>query len=258
MKQSKIDDHLSISQGQAIIKLIVKKDKEKGFVKNLRPTSLLNVRIKILSISLAEKLKHPFLITSSNQAAYVENRCISDSDKLISDVIEMCDILDIPCYLVIMDIEKALDSLDHDFLLSVLKRKVLLNDQQLCVIKGEFSTPYFNLEIGARQGDPIAYLFIFALEVLFELIKNYAKIRGMTTFNHVFLYTAFADDSTFFLNDLFSVKNLIDTFKVYSLFSGLKANFSKCEITGLVCLKGVLETVCGLKSINLITGTIKI
>ena len=258
MKQSKIDDHLSISQGQAIIKLILKKDKEKGFVKNLRPTSLLNVLIKILSISLAEKLKHPFLITSSNQAAYVENRFISDSDKLISDVIEMCDILDIPCYLVIMDIEKALDSLDHDFLLSVLKRKVLLNDQQLCVIKGEFSTPYFNLEIGTRQGDPIAYLFIFSLEVLFELIKNNAKIRGMTTFNHVFLYTAFADDSTFFLNDLFSVKNLIDTFKVYSLFSGLKANFSKCEITGLVCLKGVLETVCGLKSINLITGTIKI
>ena len=259
MKQSKIDGHFSISQGQAIIKLIVKKDKEKGFVKNWRPISLLNVRIKILSILLAEKLKHPFLITSSNQAAYVENRCISDSDKLISDVIEMCDILDIPCYLVIMDIEKGLDSLDHDFLLSVLKRKVLLNDQQLCVIKGEFSTPYFNLEIGARQGDPmLAYLFIFALEVLFELIKNNAKIRGMTTFNHAFLYTAFADDSTFFLNELFSVKNLIHTFKVYSFFSGLKAKFSKCEITGLVCLKGVLETVCGLKSINLITDTIKI
>ena len=82
----------------------------------------------------------------------------------------------------------------------------------------------------------------------------------MTIFNHnhTFLYAAFADNSTFFLNDLLSVKNLIDTFKVFSLFLGLKPNFSKCEIAGLGSLKGVLEAVCGLKSINLTTGSIKI
>ena len=77
----------------------------------------------ILSKSLAEKLKSalPELI-SSNQTAYVKNRCISESGRLISDVIEMCDILDISGYLVTMDIEKAFDSLDHDFLLFVLKK----------------------------------------------------------------------------------------------------------------------------------------
>ena len=97
-----------------------------------------------------------------------------------------------------------------------------------------FTTPYFNLENGARQGHPIpAHLFIPTLEVLFELIKNNPDIRGITIFNHAVLYTTFADDSTFFLIDLLSVKNLIGTFKVYSLLSGLKANFSKCEIAGL-------------------------
>ena len=108
LKQSKIDGHLSISQRQAIIKLIAKKDRDKRFVKNWRPISLLNVDTKILSKSLAEKLKHvlPELI-SSNQTAYVKNRCISESGRLISDVIEMCDILDIPGYLVTMDIEKS-------------------------------------------------------------------------------------------------------------------------------------------------------
>ena len=83
-------------------------------------------------------------------------------------------------------------------------------------------------------------------------------LKGITIFNHAFLYTAFADDSTFFLDDLLSVKNLIDTFTVFSLFSGLEANFSKCEIAGLGSLKGVLETICSLKSINLTTNTIKI
>ena len=49
---------------------------------------------------------------------------------------------------------------------------------------------YFNLEKVARQGDPIsAYMFILALEVLFELIKSNADIRGITIFNHAFLYT---------------------------------------------------------------------
>ena len=104
----------------------------------------------------------------------------------------------------------------------------------------------------------MAYLFILALEVLFELIKNNADIRGIAIFNHAFLYTAFVDDSTFFLNGLLSVKNLIDTFTVFSLLSGLKTNFSKCEIAGLGSLKGVLEAVCGLKSVNLTTDTIKI
>ena len=126
----------------------MKKDRDKRFVKNWRPISLLNVDTKILSKSLAEKLKSalPELI-SSNQTAYVKNRCISESGRLISDVIEMCDILDISGYLVTMDIEKAFDSLDQDFLLFVLKKfgfgenfihwiKVLLNKQQSCVING--------------------------------------------------------------------------------------------------------------------------
>ena len=38
----------------------------------------------------------------------------------------------------------------------------------------------------------------------------------------------------------------------------MKTNFSKCEIAGLSYLKGVLEAVCKLKSINITTGTIKI
>ena len=101
----------------------MKKDRDKRFVKNWRPISLLNVDTKILSKSLAEKLKSalPELI-SSNQTAYVKNRCISESGRLISDVIEMCDILDISGYLVTMDIEKAFHTLDHDFLLFVLKK----------------------------------------------------------------------------------------------------------------------------------------
>ena len=58
LKQSKIDGNLSISQRQAVIKLIAKKYRDKRFVKNWWPISLLNVDTKILSKLLAEKLKN--------------------------------------------------------------------------------------------------------------------------------------------------------------------------------------------------------
>ena len=60
---------------------------------------LFPIDIKILSKSLAEKLKHVFPeLIASNQTASVKNRCTSESGRLISDVIEMSDILDIPGY----------------------------------------------------------------------------------------------------------------------------------------------------------------
>ena len=70
LKQSKINGHLSISETQAIIKLIAKKDRDKNFFKNWLPISLFNVDIKK---SLAEKLKHVLTeLISSNQTAYVK------------------------------------------------------------------------------------------------------------------------------------------------------------------------------------------
>ena len=75
---------------QAIIKLIEKKDRDKRYIKNWRPISLLNVDIKILSKALAKRLKEvlPCLI-SEQQTAYVRNRNIGESGRLISDIIEI-------------------------------------------------------------------------------------------------------------------------------------------------------------------------
>ena len=74
LKQSKIEGNISISQRQANIKLIVKKDRDKRFVKKWRTISLLNVYTKTLSKSLAEKQKNVLReLISSNQTAYVKN-----------------------------------------------------------------------------------------------------------------------------------------------------------------------------------------
>ena len=111
----------------------------------------------------------------------MENKWISESGRLISDIREICGKENISGYLVALDLEKAFHSLDQWFLSFVEWFKILLHDQHSCVINEGFATQYFTLKRGARQGDPIsAYLFIIALEVLFALIKNKVKERSYT------------------------------------------------------------------------------
>ena len=56
---------------------------------------------------------------NENQVAYVNNRFISESGRLISDVPEITNSLDIEGILMTVDIEKAFDSINHSFLMCV-------------------------------------------------------------------------------------------------------------------------------------------
>ena len=112
---------------------------------------------------------------------------------------------------------------------------MLLNIQQSCVINGDNNTPYFHLEKVTRKGDPVsAYLFNLALEVDFVL----------EIFKHDFLYSAYADDSIFFLRSVPSVKELNNSFSQFYNFSGLRANIGKkANKAGIGSLKWVKEAV---------------
>ena len=77
-------------------------------------------------------------------------------------------------------------------------------------------------------------------------------------FKHEFLYTAYADDTTFFLKDRNSIIELMNELNIFSNISGLKPNKTKCEIAGISVLNGVQVALCGMKCDNLNNETVKI
>ena len=79
---------------------------------------------------------------------YFDGRFISEGGRLISDVLQTNDVLKLSDILVTLDIQKAFDSVTHQFLTLALKRygfgqtfkreKTLLNNQESCIINGGF------------------------------------------------------------------------------------------------------------------------
>ena len=127
------------------------------------------------------------------------------------------------------------------------------------ILDGGHTAKYYSLQRRAWQGNPIsAYLFIIALDTLFALIFAKKDVSGLNIFDHEFLYTAYADDTTFFVKDLNSAKEVLINLTLYSNVSELYPNLEKCQIRGIGVLKNVNVALCGMKSVNLMEYSIKI
>ena len=94
-------------------------------------------------------------------------------------------------------------------------------------------------------------MVILCLELLFTIVKNNKDIESLKILGNTFLYTAYADDTNFFLKKMGSIKELLNRISLFSLFSGLKPKFSKWEVTGIGLLNRVKVSGCGIKCIDL-------
>ena len=169
--------------------------------------------------------------------------------------------------------EKAFDSVDHNFIIAALEAygvgpnsvqwvKTLLYDQKSFLMNNGHSTGYFNLERGTRQEGPIS-AFLFALTnrsvVHYGTIIIMSRgIQGLSIFDNEIKLTACADDTTIFIKDLNSFYHLIVVFDQFQNFSSLKLNMEKSELCGIGVLKGVQVAFCGCKVVDLARECIKI
>ena len=71
---------------------------------------MLNFDLKMISKSLATRVKKVLSnLIDARQTAYVNKRFIGESDRLIDDVIKVCDIEKVVVYLLTVDFAKAFD-----------------------------------------------------------------------------------------------------------------------------------------------------
>ena len=110
-------------------------------------------------------------IINYDQTGYVRGRYIGESIRLVSDILDFTEEHSIGGILFSADFENAFDSIEHPFLLAVLRSfgfglqfihwvRTIFKTAESCVMNNGHSTGFFPLERGTRQGDPLsAYLF---------------------------------------------------------------------------------------------------
>ena len=233
---------LTVSQRQAIISLIEKHGKDRLYIKNWRPISLLNVDYKIATKALALRVKKvlPYII-HTDQTGYVEGRQIFESIRTIQDLMEITKIFDMQGIMLMVDFEKAFDSIEWNFLILALKKfnfgedfirwiKLLYTNISSCLINNGTTTKYFSLTRGLRQGDPLSgYLFIIATELLAERIRQNKEVHGIKFGKNEIKLTQYVDDMTVFVRDKKSVEKVFIILNEFYQISGLKVNVDKTE-----------------------------
>jgi hypothetical protein len=225
--------------------------KESGAVdiKDFRPISLVSGVYKIIAKFLANRLRR-FVekIISNPQNAFVKGRQILDSVLIANECLDSHIKSGEPGLLCKLDIEKAYDHVNWDFLLYMLRRCGFgerwcswivhcISSVRFSVLVNGTPTGFFSSSLGLRQGDPLSpLLFVIVMEALSKLFSITVQrgflsgfsvgsgSNGVINISHLL----FAGDTLVFCGanpDHLHYLRLL--FLSFEAFSGLKINLAK-------------------------------
>ena len=235
---------LSVTQRLGIITLIPKGEKDKTYLKNWRPLTLLNSLYKLVSGCIAERMKpHLDTIIHGDQKGFVSERYIGEAIRTTYDIIQWAKENNRIGIILLIDFKKAYDSLSFSYIKKCLKFlnfgesivkwvDLLLHNFSAVINHCGNISKRFNISRGARQGDPIAsYLFIICIEILAHKLRNDPNIQGFQFNNQIFhTLELYADDCSIFLEpDEQNLRNAMKTLDSFFKLSGLKISLTKTK-----------------------------
>ena len=235
---------LSLSQRRGVITLVFKKG-DRTRLSQWRPISLLTTDYKILTKALARRLTSVLHnIIHTNQTACIPTHTINDNVSLLRDAITYANDTNTPLAFISIDQLKAFDRVSHSFLFKSLAKfgfgpqfirwiKLIYKQVTSSVKTNGWLSAFITLERGLRQGCPLsAPLYIITAELMATHIRANPNIRGLTppNSNEETKLSQYADDTSFLLTDVLSIRHAFDTLALYERASGARVNkYSKCK-----------------------------
>ena len=251
-------------QYQGVITCIPKEGKDRHFIGNWRPISLLNTDLKIASAVIANRIKPllPFII-SDTQKGFIKGRFIGENTRLLYDLMHYLEQHNKTGLLLLVDFEKAFDSVEWKFLKKALSSfnfgpsvckwfELFYSKAKSCVINNGHMSNFFSLERGCRQGDPLSpYLFIIGVELLSLKLKANQDIHGIIINEVESLISLYADDTFLILDGSEnSLREALECFESFYKVSGLKMNSSKTKAVWVGNKKYSDQIICPNMKLN--------
>lgn len=243
--------HIPDELNRTLVCLIPKMQKPQH-ISDLRPISLWNVLIRIVSKVLANRLK-PCLKTliSDKQSAFIEGRLLTDNALLayeINHYIKRRTQGKQGVAALKLDISKAYDRLEWIYIESMLTKfgfnQVWIERLMVCIKYVTYSfvrngQVFGNVrpQRGIRQGDPISpYVYILCVEGLSSILRRQEEVglihgvsiaRGAPQISHLL----FADDCYMFFRASKTEAHMLKAvLSRYEKLSGQAINFAKSSV----------------------------
>ena len=205
---------------------------------------MLNTTYKIASGVIARRLKTVLnKLIKGDQTGFIAGRYIGENTRLIYDTMKYTEEKDIPGLIMLIDFEKAFDSVSWKFIQKTLEFfkfgpsickwiSTFQRNISSSINQGGNLSNFFKLGRGCRQGDPISpYIFILCAEILSIRIRQNKHIKGILIGKNEIKISQFADDTSLFLDG--SEQSLgasVNELNTFASISGLRMNFSKTNV----------------------------
>jgi hypothetical protein len=243
-------------------------------LKDFRLISLVGEVYKLIAKVLANRLKMVLgKIILETQNAFVKGRQILDSVLIGNECIDSRLQSGIPGLLLKLDLEKAYDHVNWEFLLHLLQKcgfgekwrdwiGFCISSVRYSVLVDGEPPGFFSSSRGIHQGDPLSPLLFVIMEALSRMLME-SEARGLVAGFSVgplhnsglsISHLLFVDDMLIFCGaDVEQLRNLRYLFFCFEAASGLKINLSKFKIVpiGEVHDIGLLASVFGCRVVGL-------
>ena len=250
------------TRNKGLIKLIYKNKGDPKDLYNYRPISLLNCDLKILTKTLANRLKQvlPTIIHKTQTA--VDGRKIDNTIHMTRDLIQLAENENMTAGFIFLDQEKAFDRVNHEFLFTVMKRynlgtifinwiKQLYRNATTTVLINGYQTDTIPLTRGVRQGCPISsLLYVLVIEILALQLRQNQNIVGFQIGGEKIVSMHYADDAVIVIKQNQCFKEVYKELTDYEQATGAKVNLTKTKGLWLGAWKNRTDTPLGLQWTN--------